>query len=80
VPPVLRLVYALFLVGLVGWFIVGVLWNDRAIMLIHLVALFALLAGLLAWGAVLRRKCGIVEVIGGIQHEKEKVVFFNSHF
>ncbi len=36
----------LFLIGLIGWFVVGVLWNDRAIMLIHLVALGALLAGL----------------------------------
>lgn len=36
----------LFLVGLLGWFIVGVLWNDRAIILIHLVALGAMLAGL----------------------------------
>ena len=36
----------LFLVGLVGWFVVGVLWRDRAIMLIHLVALCAMLVGL----------------------------------
>ncbi|MEM9280078.1 MAG: DUF6552 family protein [Pseudomonadota bacterium] len=36
----------LFLVGLIGWFIVGVMWNDRAIMLIHLVALGAMFAGL----------------------------------
>jgi hypothetical protein len=28
-----------FLAGLVGWFTVGVMWKDRAIMLIHLVAL-----------------------------------------
>ena len=34
-----------FLVGLVGWFAVGVLWRDKAIMLIHLVALGAMLAG-----------------------------------
>ena len=38
----------LFLAGLIGWFIVGVLWKDRAIMLIHLVALVALLSGLFA--------------------------------
>lgn len=38
----------LFLFGLIGWFIVGVIWNDRAIMLIHIVALVALIAGLLA--------------------------------
>lgn len=36
----------LFLVGLVGWFVVGLLWNDRAIILIHLVALGAMLIGL----------------------------------
>ena len=36
-----------FLVGLVGWLAVGVLWKDRAIILIHLVALGAMLAGLL---------------------------------
>ena len=38
----------LFLVGLVGWFAVGVFWRDRAIMLIHVVALAAMLAGLLS--------------------------------
>lgn len=38
----------LFLVGLVGWFAVGVMWNDRAIMLIHVVALAAMIAGLLS--------------------------------
>ena len=36
----------LFLVGLIGWFMVGVIWNDRAIMLIHIVALGAMLIGL----------------------------------
>ena len=36
----------LFLAGLTGWFIVGVMWNDRAIMLIHLVALAAMFVGL----------------------------------
>lgn len=35
-----------FLVGVLGWFAVGVLWNDRAIMLIHFVALAAMLAGM----------------------------------
>lgn len=35
-----------FLAGVLGWFAVGVLWNDRAIMLIHVVALGALLAGM----------------------------------
>lgn len=38
----------LFLVGLAGWLVVGALWNDRAIMLIHLVALGAMFAGLLS--------------------------------
>lgn len=35
-----------FLVGVIGWFAVGALWNDRAIMLIHLVALVAMVAGM----------------------------------
>ena len=38
----------LFLGGLVGWFLVGYIWNDRAIMLIHVVALGAMIAGLLS--------------------------------
>ena len=38
----------LFLAGLTGWFLVGYLWNDRAIMLIHVVALGAMVAGLLS--------------------------------
>lgn len=36
----------LFLVGVLGWFAVGVLWNDRAIMLIHIVALGAMIVGM----------------------------------
>lgn len=36
----------LFLGGVVGWLAMGLLWNDRAIMLIHLVALGAMLAGM----------------------------------
>ncbi len=36
----------LFVVGLLGWLLVGVLWNDRAIMLIHAVALSAMIIGL----------------------------------
>ena len=36
----------LFVVGVLGWFVVGVLWNDRAIMLIHIVALAAMLTGM----------------------------------
>lgn len=37
-----------FFVGLIGWFLVGVMWRDRAIMLIHLVALGAMIVGLLS--------------------------------
>lgn len=36
----------LFLVGVLGWLIVGVLWNDRALMLIHFVALGSMLIGM----------------------------------
>ena len=36
----------LFVIGVLGWFIVGVLWNDKAIMLIHIIALLAMLAGM----------------------------------
>jgi hypothetical protein len=36
----------LFLMGLVGWFAVGWIWKDRAIMLIHIVALGAIIVGL----------------------------------
>ena len=36
----------LFLVGVVGWFAVGALWNDKALMLVHLVALGAMIAGM----------------------------------
>lgn len=36
----------LFLVGVLGWFAVGVFWNDRAIMLIHAVALSAMVVGM----------------------------------
>lgn len=38
----------LFLVGLFGWFTVGLMWNDKAIMLIHVVALGAMIAGLIS--------------------------------
>ncbi|WP_299286421.1 DUF6552 family protein [uncultured Tateyamaria sp.] len=37
-----------FSAGIVGWFIVGLHWNDRAIMLIHVVAAAAMVVGLLA--------------------------------
>lgn len=36
----------LFLVGVVGWFAVGALWNDKALMMVHLVALGAMIAGM----------------------------------
>ena len=38
----------LFIAGLIGWFAVGVIWNDRAIMLIHSVALVSIIGGLLS--------------------------------
>ncbi|OED47297.1 DUF6552 family protein [Leisingera sp. S232] len=38
----------LFLVGVVGWFAVGALWNDKALMLVHLVALGAMIAGMVS--------------------------------
>ncbi|WP_281858809.1 DUF6552 family protein [Litoreibacter halocynthiae] len=34
----------LFLIGVLGWFAVGALWNDKALMLVHLVALGAMIA------------------------------------
>ena len=36
-----------FVVGIGLWFAVGVMWNDRAIMLVHVGALIALIAGYL---------------------------------
>ncbi|WP_298838556.1 DUF6552 family protein [uncultured Roseobacter sp.] len=36
----------LFIVGVLGWLVVGILWKDRAIMLVHLVALAAMIAGM----------------------------------
>ena len=36
----------IFLVGLIGWFTVGIMWRDRAIMLIHVIALGAMLVGM----------------------------------
>jgi len=38
----------LFLIGLAGWFAVGMLWKDRAVVLIHVVALAAMVAGLVS--------------------------------
>ncbi|WP_368411540.1 DUF6552 family protein [Celeribacter halophilus] len=36
----------LFLVGVLGWFAVGAMWNDKALMLVHIVALGAMIAGM----------------------------------
>ena len=36
----------LFVIGVLGWFAVGALWNDKALMLVHLVALGAMVAGM----------------------------------
>ncbi|SMX44721.1 DUF6552 family protein [Maliponia aquimaris] len=38
----------LFLVGVGGWLAVGLAWRDRAIVLIHLVALAAMITGLVS--------------------------------
>ncbi len=38
----------LFLFGLLGWLPVGILWHDRAIMLIHVIALAGMIAGLIS--------------------------------
>jgi hypothetical protein len=34
-----------FVVGIVLWFLVGVMWKDRAIMVVHVGAFVALMAG-----------------------------------
>nr|WP_324755217.1 DUF6552 family protein [Roseovarius sp. Pro17] len=36
----------LFLIGVLGWFAVGAMWNDKALMLVHLVALGAMIVGM----------------------------------
>lgn len=36
----------LFVIGVLGWFAVGAFWNDKALMLVHLVALGAMIAGM----------------------------------
>ena len=36
----------MFLVGVVGWFAVGALWNDKALILVHIVALAAMVVGM----------------------------------
>ena len=35
----------LFLAGITGWLAVGLLWNDKAIILIHVIALTVMVAG-----------------------------------
>lgn len=37
-----------FVIGLIGWFTVGLIWRDRAIVLIHIVALGAMVVGLMS--------------------------------
>jgi len=37
-----------FIVGIVLWFIVGVMWKDRAIMVVHAGAFIAILSGYLS--------------------------------
>ncbi|MFK7762157.1 MAG: DUF6552 family protein [Roseobacter sp.] len=34
-----------FIVGIVLWFLVGVMWKDRAIMVVHLGAFIAIVGG-----------------------------------
>ncbi len=36
----------LFSIGIIGWLGVGLLWNDKAIILIHIVAMAAMLVGI----------------------------------
>jgi len=36
-----------FVIGIVLWFLVGMMWKDRAIMVVHLGAFIALVAGYL---------------------------------
>jgi len=38
----------LFLIGVLGWFAVGAFWNDRALMLVHVVAFAAKVAGMMS--------------------------------
>ncbi|PVH28823.1 DUF6552 family protein [Pararhodobacter oceanensis] len=38
----------LFLIGVLGWFAVGAMWKDNALMLVHLVALGAMVAGMVS--------------------------------
>ena len=34
-----------FIVGIILWFLVGVMWKDRAIMVVHVGALIAIIGG-----------------------------------
>ncbi|WP_417241254.1 DUF6552 family protein [Celeribacter halophilus] len=34
------------LIGVLGWFAVGAMWNDKALMLVHIVALGAMVSGM----------------------------------
>lgn len=36
-----------FVIGIVLWFLVGVMWKDRAIMVVHVGAFIAIVAGYL---------------------------------
>ena len=40
-------IYA-FVVGIILWFVVGVMWKDRAIMVVHLGAFLSLVGGYLS--------------------------------
>ena len=37
------------LVGVMGWFIVGYMWHDRAMMVVNSVAIFVFVFGILTW-------------------------------
>lgn len=38
----------LFMAGIIGWFIVGLLWKDRAIVLLHIAAFGSMMIGMSA--------------------------------
>ena len=37
------------LVGVMGWFVVGYMWHDRAMMVVNSVAIFVFVFGILTW-------------------------------
>lgn len=37
-----------FIIGIILWFLVGVMWKDRAIMVVHVGAFIAILGGYLS--------------------------------